>query len=197
MVWRRAPQPQLAFIAFGLGNPGIEYTATRHNVGYWVLDELARRFKIEQRHHRHHGQAEYCRIAGGRVALVKPTTYMNLSGSCVADWRRTNPGSAIVVVYDDISLPPGATRFRRKGSAGGHRGVQNIIEALDSDVFDRVKIGVGAPPQGLDAAEYVLDRPRRDEEDLLSAAVQRAADAVVALAEGDADRAGQILSTAE
>jgi len=197
MFWKRAPQLKPALIVFGLGNPGVEYAATRHNVGYWMLDELARRHGVEQRFHRYRGQAELCRIAGAQVALIKPTTYMNLSGQCAAGWQGACPGTPLVVVYDDISLPPGATRFRRKGSAGGHRGVQSIIESLRSDVFDRVKIGVGAPPDGLDAADYVLSRPRRDEEDLIAGAVQRAADAVEALAEGDAGRAGQILSSGE
>lgn len=184
-MFRRQPAIQPQFLVFGLGNPGARYAHTRHNLGWRVLDELAARAGVKRTLSRHRGQADYCVLGGVDSALIKPTTYMNLSGECVAAWVREFHAARWCVVCDDISMEVGKARFRRQGSAGGHNGLKSIIEHLGTDLFDRIKIGVGAPGPGEDAAEYVLEPPSKAEQQLLHKAVQRAADAVLALAAGD------------
>jgi PTH1 family peptidyl-tRNA hydrolase len=184
-MFRRKVEVQPQFLVFGLGNPGARYAHTRHNLGWWVLDELAVRAGVKRSLSRHRGQADYCVLSGMDAALIKPTTYMNLSGECVAPWLRELREARWCVVCDDISMEVGKARFRRQGSAGGHNGLKSIIECLGYDAFDRIKLGVGAPDPGVDAAEYVLEPPTKAELQLLHAAVKRAADAVLALAAGD------------
>lgn len=190
MFWWRKLRP-LEFIVFGLGNAGLDYARTRHNVGWWVLDELARRLGIEQTVSRHRGQAEYTTAAGQPAALIKPTTFMNRSGHCLAPWLREYPAARWVVVHDDISMACGKLRLRRKGSSGGHMGLDSIITALRTESFVRLKVGVGEPPADEDAAEWVLRPPSPTEEDLLATAVQRAADVVLLLAESRFEEAQQ------
>jgi len=189
MFWRRRPKLDPAFLVFGLGNPGLEYVRTRHNVGWWVLDELARRHGVDQSGHRHHGQFDLIAIGGASCVLVKPTTYMNRSGNCVGSWTREFANKPFAVVFDDISMETGKARFRENGSSGGHKGADDIIRALRGEVFDRIKIGVGSPPAGTDAADYVLEVPEAAEEDLLSAAVARAANSVEYLVRGEREAA--------
>lgn len=146
-------------VVVGLGNPGPEYSATRHNVGWWLLDALAEawglgRFKREKE----------AAVAGGRVGsfsvrLVKPLTYMNLSGRVLAPYRRMNAfdvGRDLLVVVDDVALPPGRIRFRPDGSAGGHNGLKSVEAALGTREYPRLRIGVGGPPPGADLADWVL-----------------------------------------
>jgi len=197
MFWRRRSARQVDFIAFGLGNPGQRYAATRHNMGYRVLDELARRCRVDRQEHRHHGAAQYCTLGTVPAALVKPTTYMNLSGGCVSAWRAAYPEARFYVIFDDLSLPAGVVRFKRRGSSGGHRGVESIIQALSTTEFDRLKVGIGAAPEWIDATEYVLSPPTPAEDALLRGAVARAADALTALAADDMDQALRLLSSEE
>lgn len=189
--WRRRSE-QLAFLAFGLGNPGLNYARSRHNIGWWVLDELALRHTVSSTVSRHRGQADYCQLSGRQAALIKPTTFMNRSGACVRPWTAEQPAASWLVICDDISMATGKLRLRRKGSSGGHRGLESIINALGSEEFPRLKIGVGPPPAGVDAAQWVLDIPSPQEEDLLAEAVQRAADVVELLATGRFDEAQQL-----
>jgi PTH1 family peptidyl-tRNA hydrolase len=179
MLIRRPPAP-LDYIIVGLGNPGPRYVDTRHNVGWWVLDELARRYKPNRTASQHNSQVDFVKIGpeGGErraVALVKPTTFMNLSGRAVRGWRQAQPDTPWIVVYDDIALPVGKLRLRRKGSAGGHNGIKSIIEAAGQE-FDRLKVGVGEPPGSMDSADYVLAKPAKKELELLEIAVKEAAD---------------------
>jgi len=196
MFFRRKPRAVVELLIVGLGNPGAGYSATRHNVGWWVLDELKRRLKVRNSSSRHSSQVDYARLGGVECALIKPTTFMNLSGQSVAGWRREFPQARLLVIHDDISMAPGRCRLREEGSAGGHRGVQNIIDELHSERFDRLKIGVGAPPDGLDAADYVLAPPDAAELQAIDAAVLAAADAVYAWARGDNDGARRALANA-
>ena len=189
--WRKRSEP-LEFIAFGLGNPGLNYARSRHNVGWWVLDELARRTGVSRTVSRHRGQADYCSIASLPAALVKPTTFMNRSGLCVRPWTAEHDEARWVVVCDDISMAAGKLRLRRKGSSGGHRGLENIINVLRTEEFVRLKIGVGEPPPETDAAEWVLHPPSPAEEDALAEAVQRAADVLVLIAEDRFEEAQQL-----
>lgn len=189
MFWRRRPKLDPGFLLFGLGNPGVDYVRTRHNVGWWVLDELARRHGVKESGHRYQGQFDLIELGGVSCALIKPTTYMNRSGRCVGAWTGEFKNKPFAVVFDDISMQTGKARLRESGSSGGHNGIKDIIRALGGEEFDRVKIGVGAPPEGTDAADYVLEFPQAGEEELLADAVARAADAVEHLVRGEREAA--------
>lgn len=162
----------------GLGNPGPGYARSRHNLGYDVLDLLARRHGASFRP-RVRGLQAVFQADGRNVVLVKPTTFMNLSGQAIAPLlRRKGLGAAaLLVVHDDLDLPTGRVRLRRSGSAGGHRGVQSIIDLLGTTEFARLKIGIGRPPAGTDPMDYVLLRPTPGERAMLDAAMVPAADA--------------------
>ncbi len=171
----------------GIGNPGKEYADTKHNVGWWVVDELARRHNI--RISRKRLRAEYGRgvLAGQDVVLAKPQTFVNASGDAalrLAIFFRIKPGQFIVVL-DDMNLPPGTIRLRRRGSDGGHKGLRSIIAAFGTQEIPRLRIGIGPPPPGTNAVDWVLSP--FDEETLpaIRDAVSRAADCIeVALADG-------------
>jgi len=164
----------------GLGNPGRQYEQTRHNVGFMVLDELASRLNIPCTKADWH--AVYGKGASGReeVVLAKPLTYMNRSGESVSpmlQWFKIQPED-LIVVCDDIHLPIGQLRIRQRGSDGGHNGLKSVIHQTGSDLFARVRLGVGSPPPGFDQADYVLSRFSREERESLELMVKEAADAV-------------------
>jgi PTH1 family peptidyl-tRNA hydrolase len=182
------------FIIFGLGNPGAKYSGTRHNVGWWVLDELARRHKASKPVSLHKSQADFIKLNGEHgelsVALVKPLTYMNLSGQSVAAWLRAYPKAGWAVVYDEVDLPPGKLRLRPDGSAGGHNGAKSIMQSLGGrQDFARLRVGVGRPDGDVDTADHVLEPPTRAERELLLDAVPRAADVLEWLVESGFDYA--------
>ncbi|MDR7521642.1 MAG: aminoacyl-tRNA hydrolase [Armatimonadota bacterium] len=162
----------------GLGNPGRRYRGTRHNIGWEVLDRLARTHGIAI--DAEDGWAEVGRgtIGGRRVLLARPQTYVNVSGTAVADLTRRHrvAPSDLLVIVDDLDLPVGSVRVREKGGHGGHNGLRSIIEALGTTAFPRIRIGIGRPPEGVDPADYVLERPSADERALLDDAVARAAE---------------------
>ena len=148
-------------IIAGLGNPGRQYENTRHNSGFAALDILAERTGIAVRTARFDALTGQGVIRGQKVLLLKPQTYMNLSGRAVraaCAWYGVDPASQLIVIYDDISLAPGRIRVRQKGSAGGHNGMKSIIGELGTQEFLRVRIGVGEKPEGYDLADYVLGR---------------------------------------
>lgn len=190
MLFERKPAEELHYLIFGLGNPGPKYAATRHNAGWWVLDELARRYKPFKTTMLNQSQASYLRLQSDpladarRVVLVKPTTWMNLSGQSVRAWVKANPKIPFIVVYDDCSMSLGKLRLRRKGSAGGHNGIKSIIECLGGSEFDRLKLGIGEPPGQMDSADYVLQEPGKGDRAELDDAVQRCADVLERLASG-------------
>ena len=173
-------------IVAGLGNPGRGYSETRHNSGFLVADELARRWGLTDWRRRfdalvaEHNDRE-------RILLVKPQTFMNLSGTAVgalARWYKI-PAADITVIFDDLDLPPGTIRLRGKGGSGGHRGIESVLVQLGTDRFIRLRLGIGHPPAGWEGVDYVLGRFAADEAPLIRAAVIRAADAVECLlAEG-------------
>ena len=172
-------------IVAGLGNPGREYIFTRHNLGFWTADELARRWGIGAWQTRFDAlAAEYRRDREAEpVLLLKPQTYMNLSGVAVAAalrWYKLSPAD-LTVIYDDVDLPFGRLRVRTGGSAGGHRGVESIIVHVGAEDFNRVRIGVGRPPGGVDTAAHVLCQMNAGERQTAAAAVSLAADAVECL----------------
>lgn len=165
----------------GLGNPGRRYARTRHNVGFRVIDRLCERRGVGEPDKR---QLEaLITLAGSgddKIALIKPQTYMNLSGRSVrslAGYYKVEPDE-VLVVCDDLALPLGKLRLRRSGSSGGQKGIQSIIEAFGANAFPRLRIGIGAAPEVMDAADYVLSRFTEAEEDAVRAAVERACDCV-------------------
>ena len=166
-------------IVVGLGNPGAEYSATRHNVGFMVADELARHWGITSWRSRNDAMvAEY--RGTEQIVLVKPQTYMNLSGTAVgalARWYKV-PVEDIIVLFDDMDLPTGRLRLRTKGSSGGHKGIESLLTHLGQDTFARVRIGVSRPPAGWAVVDYVLSKFTTEEAPLVQEALESAAAAV-------------------
>jgi PTH1 family peptidyl-tRNA hydrolase len=167
-------------LVVGLGNPGDEHARTRHNAGFWVLDELARRsgarFDAERKFH---GELAKAALAGREVRLLKPMTYMNRSGLAVQSvmaYLKLAP-EQVLVVHDEIDLALGTVRLKRDGGHGGHNGLRDINQHL-GDRYRRVRVGIGRPQHSADVVDFVLERPRKDEQPALDEAVQRAADAV-------------------
>lgn len=171
----------------GLGNPGSKYDGTKHNVGFKVIDKLACDYNINMTKLKHKAFIGEGMIKNKKVMLVKPQTYMNLSGESIREILNFYkvPMENFIVIYDDISLPIGGTRIREKGSAGGHNGIKNIISQTGTDVFLRIKVGVGEKPNGWDLADYVLSKFTKDEEASLVGGIDRAVSAVeIILSEG-------------
>jgi PTH1 family peptidyl-tRNA hydrolase len=162
---------------FGLGNPGEKYAATRHNVGFMVVDTLARRLHGR---FRHAPERMVCRreFAGRDLVLVKPLLFMNESGIVVRDQIQREPDD-FLVVYDDIALPFGRLRIRPRGSDGGHNGIGSIIHRLGRDSFPRLRVGVDAPAEGEDAVDWVLGAFPADQQAALPELLDRAADACI------------------
>jgi PTH1 family peptidyl-tRNA hydrolase len=164
-------------LVVGLGNPGPQYRDTRHNVGYWVVDEIATRWHLDKAW-RERDEALIAKKAGGS-ALVKPLTFMNLSGFAVSRLRQfyqVEPHDVLVIV-DEVALPLGRLRARARGSAGGHNGLKSLIEQLGTTEFPRLRIGVGRGDSRRDLADHVLSKFDPDERDTIEAATLRAADA--------------------
>lgn len=173
------------FIIVGLGNPGRKYDGTRHNVGFGVIDELVDRFHIGGPDRFGKSVTGKGRIGGRKVLLVKPMTYMNLSGEAVQEvvhYYRADPSRDLLVISDDIDLEAGALRIRKKGSAGGHNGLRSIVQHLGTEDFARIRIGVGHKPDpGYDLADYVLGRFSGGEKKVMEEAEGRAAEAAACL----------------
>ena len=163
------------FVIVGLGNPGKKYENTRHNVGFMAIDALAEKYGISISEKKHKALCGTGVIEGVKVLLVKPQTYMNLSGESVGDvmnFYKLDPEEEMMVIYDDISLAPGNIRIRKKGSAGGHNGIKSLIAHTGTQGFMRIKIGVGEKPSGWDLADYVLGHFSEDDQVKLKEALQ-------------------------
>lgn len=175
-----------------LGNPGLKYEGTRHNAGFMAADAMAKAKGVAINRLRFHALTAQCVIGGENVLLMKPQTYMNLSGEAVGEAARFYkiPSEHIIVVSDEMALPIGKLRIRTKGSAGGHNGLKNIIAHLSTENFPRVRLGVGAPPHAeYDVKDWVLSAfKNQDAEDMAKAAARAAEAAECYIAEG-ADRA--------
>lgn len=153
-------------IIAGLGNPTREYEGTRHNIGFSVIEQLADQYNISMTEKKHKAICGTGIIEGQKVLLLKPMTYMNLSGESIQDavhFYKIDPEEDLIVIYDDIDLDVGRLRIRAKGSAGGHNGMKNIIAHLGTQIFSRIRVGVGAKPKGWDLADYVLGRFPQEE----------------------------------
>lgn len=169
------------YIIVGLGNPTKEYEGTRHNVGFEVIDRLADKYNISVDAKKHRAYIGKGMIAGQKVILAKPQTYMNLSGESVRsllDYYKIDEEEELLVVYDDISLDNGQIRIRAKGSAGGHNGIKNIIAHLGGQVFPRIKVGVGEKPPKYDLADYVLGHFSKVEQELMEEGYDKAIHAI-------------------
>ncbi len=180
------------YLIVGLGNPGRRYEATRHNMGFDTIDCLIERYRIAQSGVKFNAMYGKGMIGGQNVILMKPLSYMNLSGSPVremADYFKVDPESEIIVIYDDIDLDPGQLRIRKQGSAGGHNGIKDIIQKLGTQKFIRIKLGVGARPENWDLADYVLSRFSDSDRKLVDEAVEKAADAVEVILSENVDAA--------
>ena len=180
------------YLIVGLGNPGSKYDGTRHNVGFEVIDALSKEYGIDVNHKEHKGLVGKGIIEGKKVMLVKPQTFMNLSGECVielAKYYDIDPKSELLVISDDVTLSTGNIRVRKKGSAGGHNGIKNIILHTGTEVFQRIKIGVGDKPKNYDLADWVLGHFSKEDQETMKESMQSVEGAVNCMLQGDPDKA--------
>lgn len=180
------------YIIAGLGNPTKKYEHTRHNIGFDVIDIIAGKYNIEMNQKKHKAICGTGYIEGQKVLLVKPQTFMNLSGTSVreaVDFYKADPTEEFIVIYDDINLDPGYLRIRKKGSAGGHNGIKDIIANLGTKEFARIRVGVGEKPKEYDLADYVLGHFSKEERALVEEAALHAVDALRLMIAGDVDGA--------
>ena len=177
---RKSPVGKPEWIIAGLGNPGKEYETSRHHTGFIALDTLSGINKIDVRDLKFKALCGRGEIAGESVLLLKPQTFMNLSGQSISEAAAFYkiPMDRVIVIYDDISLPAGKLRIREKGSAGGHNGIKNIIERSGTDVFPRIKIGVGAPPASGELVNWVLGSFSDEDRKKLEGSIDNACSAV-------------------
>ena len=195
MLFRK---PTAGWMLVGLGNPGLKYERTRHNVGFRAIDLLCSQRGCRADRLRLKALTGFCELGGQKVLLVKPMTYMNLSGQAVrplADYYKIPP-EHILVVSDEVSLPVGKLRIRMKGSAGGHNGLKNIIAQLGTENFPRIRLGVGAPPHPeYEMIDWVLSTFRNEDAEEMQKAAERAAEAVECYIEKGPDRAMNLYNT--
>ena len=180
------------YLVVGLGNPGKQYEATRHNMGFDTIDVLVERHKIPQGGVKFNAMYGSGFIGGEKVIFMKPLSFMNLSGGPVqemAAYFKIDPESELIIIQDDIDLEPGQLRIRKQGSAGGHNGLKDIIGRLGTQKFMRVKVGVGEKPKNWDLADYVLSPFTKDERPLVNLAIEHAAKAIEQMLNGDVDAA--------
>lgn len=176
------------YVIAGLGNPTGKYEHTRHNMGFDVVDFIAGKYNIEMNQKKHKGLCGAGCIEGQRVLLLKPLTFMNLSGASVreaVDFYKLDAAEELIVIYDDIHLAAGNLRIRKRGSAGGHNGIKDIIANLGTEEFQRIRVGVGEQSPGRDLVTHVLGRFGKEERALVDDAIARAAEAVRMMVAGD------------
>ena len=188
----RSPSGAPEFLFVGLGNPGPKYEFTRHNAGFLCMDLLAQQLGVKIDRIKFNSVVADVAIEGSRCILMKPQTFMNNSGEAVRDAANFYkiPPEHIIILFDDISLPPGKLRIRRKGSDGGHNGIKSILYLLGSDQFPRIKVGVGQKPHpDYDMADWVLSTFQKDELSRMKEAMEKACEAVPLLVREETDRA--------
>ena len=180
------------WLIVGLGNPGQKYEHTRHNMGFLTVDLLAEQLNVKLNKVKFKSAYNIVRFAGQKCLVMKPQTYMNLSGESVGEAARFYkvPADHVLVISDDVSLPVGRLRIRKSGSAGGHNGLKNIIQHLGTDAFPRIKVGVGMPDHpDHEMIDWVIGKPQGEEAKTLRAALDRAADAALSVIDEGPDRA--------
>ncbi|MER2000047.1 MAG: aminoacyl-tRNA hydrolase [Lysinibacillus sp.] len=169
-------------LIIGLGNPGKQYEHTRHNIGFDVIDALAHKWNAPAMQAKFNGAFTTIHRPEGKVILLKPLTYMNLSGECVRplmDYFDIDVED-IIVIYDDLDMETGKLRLRQKGSAGGHNGIKSLIQHLGTQEFNRIRIGVSRPPAGMAVADYVLAKFSKEDAPVVEQAIEKSCDAVEA-----------------
>ena len=180
------------YIIAGLGNPGRQYDGSRHHTGFSVSDILSSEYEIPFDFEKHKAVCGKGMIEGSRVILLKPLTFMNLSGESISEavsYYKTDVKNELIVIYDDIDLEPGRMRIRKNGSAGGHNGMKNIIKLLGTEDFTRIRVGVGAKPSGWDLADWVLSRFDEENEKIMQDMRKKAADAAAFIIKEGPDEA--------
>lgn len=180
------------FIIVGLGNPKRKYENTRHNVGFMCIDEIAKEYNIDVIECKNKALIGKGYIGTNKVILVKPQTFMNLSGESVREivnYYKVDEKTQLVVIYDDVSMPLGQLRIRKKGSAGGHNGIKNIILHLGHDTFLRIKVGIGEKPDGYDLADYVLGHFNTEEKKIMDDDTKKVCKAIELIIEDKIDAA--------
>lgn len=180
------------FLIIGLGNPGKQYEHTRHNIGFDVMDAIADKYNISISEKKHKALCGKGVIEGQKVVLAKPQTFMNLSGESVVEllnYYKLDPEDEMLVIFDDISLAPGGLRIRKKGSAGGHNGIKNIIALTGTQNFMRIKVGVGEKPKGWDLADHVLGHFNAEDRKKVEEAILDAVTATEMILQGEVDQA--------
>ena len=188
------------YLIAGLGNPTKQSEHTRHNIGFDTITYLADHYHISMNTKKFQGICGSGYIEGQKVLLLMPQTYMNLSGQSVSEaaaFYKLDPAAEVIVIYDDIALEPGNIRVRKKGSAGGHNGIKNIIAHLGTQEFQRIRIGVGEKPKEYDLADYVLGRFSAEDRKLVEEAFANAADAVRLMVQGKTDEAMNLYNRKE
>ena len=181
MIFGRKSSTGAEWLVVGLGNPGERYEDTRHNVGFLTIDALAERKQVPVQRLKYRALTHLVELGGVKVLLMKPVTYMNLSGEAVGEAARFYkiPPDHVLVISDDVSLPLGKLRIRTGGSAGGHNGLKSVIQHLGTDQFPRLKVGVGGKPHpDYDMADWVLGKLQGEDKKVMDEAVKRAAEAV-------------------
>lgn len=192
MLFRRSRAGGVSWLLAGLGNPGSRYESTRHNMGFLAVDRLAQEEHFKFNKLRFKAWTAIWEVDGQKVLVMKPQTYMNLSGESVGEAARFYkiPADHVLVVSDDIDLPAGKLRIRAGGSAGGHNGLKNIIQHLGTDKFPRIKVGVGSPKQaGFEVVDWVIGKPMGEDQKVLTDALDRAVAAIPVLISQGVDRA--------
>lgn len=185
------------YIIIGLGNPSEKYKGTRHNVGFEAIDWIAKKNQISVDVGKHKSLCGSGLIGGKKVILIKPLTYMNLSGEAVrsvVDFYKVDPTNQCIVIYDDVSLEVGQIRIRKKGSAGGHNGMKSIISHLGTQEFIRVRMGIGKKPSEMDLADYVLGRFDDVDRAIIRESIETIEQAVSAIVENDVDVAMSVFN---
>lgn len=185
-------QKEIMYVIAGLGNPTKQYEKTRHNIGFDVIDALAEKYNITMNETKFKSICGKGIIGGVKVLLMKPQTFMNLSGESISPmlgYYKVEPEDGLIVIYDDISLDPGFLRIRKKGSAGGHNGIKNIIAQLGTQQFDRIKVGVGKKPADWDLVDHVLGRLSKEDREKVEVAITEAAEAVELMVNEKTDEA--------
>ena len=180
------------WLIVGLGNPGQKYEHTRHNMGFLTVDLLAEQLNVKLNKVKFKSAYNIVRFGGQKCLVMKPQTYMNLSGESIrslVEYYKIDPEEELLVIYDDISLEVGQLRIRRKGSAGGHNGIKNIIANLGSSVFPRIKVGVGEKPPKWDLADYVLGHFSKEEQEQMEEGYEHAVCAVKEIVTGNIEAA--------
>lgn len=180
------------YIIVGLGNPTSQYEGTRHNVGFDVIDALADKYNISVDGRKSRAFIGKGIIEGQKVILAKPQTYMNLSGESIrglVDYYKIDEEQELLVIYDDVSLDVGQLRIRKKGSAGGHNGIKSIIANLGTQVFPRIKVGVGEKPKKYDLADYVLGHFSKADREIMEEGYQKAVKAIEMILKGELEAA--------